>query len=70
MRTGSGYVNYLSYFQQWNLDQELTFYNPTIDSKLGLRLYCKFFPIYKEILRFLNVALSGVLIFSQVMKKI
>ena len=38
MGTGSGYVNYLSYFQQWNLNQELTFYNPTIDSKLGLRL--------------------------------
>ena len=29
----------------------------------------RFFPIHKEILGFLNVALSGLLIFSQVMKK-
>ena len=34
----SGYVNYLSYFQQWNLNQDVTFHNPTIDCKLGLGL--------------------------------
>ena len=66
------YVNYLYYFQHWNLDKDLNFPNSTIDSKLGLVLGCtsRFFLINQKILWFLNVALAGLLDFSQFMKEI
>ena len=69
MLTALFYVNYLSYFQQWNLDKDINFPNSSIDFlhrfQIGifwvLVLGCtsRFFPINKEILGFLNVALAG-----------
>ena len=53
MWTALFYINYLSYFQQWNLDKDIIFPNSSIDSKLG----------------FFNVALAGLLNFFQFMKK-
>ena len=80
MLTALFYVNYLSYFQQWNLDKDINFPNSSIDFlhrfQIGifwvLVLGCtsRFFPINKEILGFLNVALAGLLDFFQFMKKI
>ena len=51
----------------------MNFLNSSIDSKLGfwvlvLRCVFKFFPIQKEILGYLNVALAGILNFSQFLK--
>ena len=34
MWTAMFYVNYLSYFQQWNLNKDMTFLGSSIDSKL------------------------------------
>ena len=66
MWTALFYVNYLSYFQQWNLEHK--FPSSPIDSKLGffvlvLGYTSKFFPINKKIFGFLNVALAGLQIF-------
>ena len=62
------YVNYL-WFQQWNSNWDIAFFNSSLDSKLeflnaGLRLYFKHFPSPQEYwkLGFLNVALVGLLI--------
>ena len=64
------YVKYPTYFQQCNLNLDITFPNLSIDTKLqflsaGLRLY---FQIYKDIFRFLNVALAEPINFSQCKK--
>ena len=69
MLTALFYANYLSYFQQWNLDKDVNFPNSSIDSLhsfqmgifwvLVLGSTSRFFPIKKEILGFLNVALAG-----------
>ena len=69
MLTALFYVNYLSYFQQRNLDTDINFPNSSIDSlhrfQIGifwvLVLGCtsRLFPINKEILGFLNVASAG-----------
>ena len=64
------YVKYLPYFQQWNLIGH-DFAQFTHRFKIGifwvLVLGCtsKFFPVHKQILGFLNVALSGLLYFFQ-----
>ena len=47
------YVNYLPYFQQWNLNQDINFPYCFIDSKLrflsvGLRLYFQFFQTQEK----------------------
>ena len=62
------YVNYL-WFQQWNSNWDIAFFNSSLDSKLeflnaGLRLYFKHIPSPQEYwkLGFLNVALVGLLI--------
>ena len=39
MLTALFHVNYLSYFQKWNLDKEIDFPNSSIDSKLGFFEY-------------------------------
>ena len=76
MWTALIYVNYLSCFQQWNLDKGITFSQFLHRFQIGifwvLVLGCtsRFFPINKKILGFLNVALAGLLDFSQFMKKI
>ena len=49
MWTALLYVNYLSYFQQWNLDSDITFPNSFIDSKseffeFDIWLYFQVFP--------------------------
>ena len=65
MWTALIYVNYLSCFQQWNLDKGITFSQFLHRFQIGifwvLVLGCtsRFFPINKEILGFLNVALAG-----------
>ena len=59
------YANYLSYFQQWNLDKDINFPNSSIVQTgifwvLILGCTFRFIRINKEILGFLNVALAGL----------
>ena len=62
------------YFQQWNPNWDIVFWNSCLDSKLGfldvgLRLTSVFFLIYKkkiENLQFVSVALVGLLNFSRI----
>ena len=71
---GTFYVTHPSYFKQWKINQNVNIPNLSIDSKLGLlsfglRYTSKFFQLYKEILGFLNVTLSGLLNFFRIHEK-
>ena len=77
LKCGQPCVNSPPYFQQWNLNQEITFPNSSTDSKsglrnLGFRLHFQVFPHSQRDhkLRFLNVTVAGLLNFSQFMEEI
>ena len=76
-KRGQPCVNSQSYFQQWNLNQGITFPNSSTYSKLGLwnlglRLYFQVFPNSQtdRKLGFLKITLAGLLNFSQFMEEI
>ena len=67
-------LNYLFYFQQWNLDQDINISNLSIGLKLTflvlvLGYNSKFSHVNKDIFWFLQVALGGLLIFSNSRKR-
>ena len=77
LKCGQPYINSQPYFQQWELDWDISFSTSSIDSKLGFwnlcyRLYFQGFPNSQRDrkLGFLNIVLAGLLNFSQFMEEI
>ena len=69
MRTALFYVNYIPVlFSTVKLSQVIHRFKIGIFC-VDLRLYFQVFPINKKIFGFLNVALAGLLSFSQLKKK-
>ena len=64
------YITYLIFNSEHKFSQFLHIVKIGIFWVLVLNCTSKFFPINKEILGFFNIALAGLLNFSQVMKKI
>ena len=69
------YANFL-YYQQWNSNWDIAFFNSSLDLKLGFlnvgfRLYFKFFPYSQKDwkLGFVNITLVGLLNFFEFMKE-
>ena len=48
MWTAIFYVNYLSYFQQWNLNKDITFLSSSIDSKLKFFECWLYFQVFSN----------------------
>ena len=64
-----------TYFQQWNLNQDITFPNSSIDLKLGILTIGLYFDVFPNSQRdwklgFSNVALATIVNFSQYMEEI